>query len=248
VVALDLFLYQNLTFTDPPNQLAVSVSNNGSFVPNNGSFDDTGVIDPMRGQNLIMGSGQHNQHNRPVWGGQGPEGPVYGHNEQSLIMGRLGPKSVSNSHSLGNTGVMQMNTNSSRGNTDALPNRYTGGITEGKNGIKGNISLVGQRQGNNGQGPMMGHMGGHQGVPIGVPMGGPMDPNMMMEQMNMMAKMSGFNSVEEMMAYQQDMVSNMRNGGMEHPTGSSTYQQKYQHPTEGGRFGRSVTQLQTICT
>ena len=48
-----------------------------------------------------------------------------------------------------------------------------------------------------------------------IPGAGAMDPSMMyMEQMNIMARMSGFGSAEEMMFFQQSMMANMMGGGM----------------------------------
>lgn len=51
-----------------------------------------------------------------------------------------------------------------------------------------------------------------QPMPIGFP--ATMDPSAMyMEQMNMMARMSGFGNVEDMMHFQQNMMANMMGGG-----------------------------------
>lgn len=88
-----------------------------------------------------------------------------------------------------------------------------------------------------------------QPMPIGFP--GAMDPSMMyMEQMNIMARMSGFGSVEEMMFFQQNMMANMMGGPgmpmampMPSPFGGRPmpqYEQRQQGPMHHAQFGRLV--------
>ena len=86
-------------------------------------------------------------------------------------------------------------------------------------------------------------------MPTGFP--GAMDPSMMyMEQMNIMARMSGFGSVEEMMFFQQNMMANMMGGPgmpmampMPSPFGGRPmpqYEQRQQGPMHHAQFGRLV--------
>jgi hypothetical protein len=100
-------------------------------------------------------------------------------------------------------------------------------------------------------------------------MGNSTDPSLVyLEQMNKMARMSGFGSVEEMMTFQQNMIANMMaQGGMpnvdqnqmmnqqqqyqqmyrqqqyQNPGQENQQQQQYSHQQGGGRSqGRSVPQ------
>lgn len=104
-------------------------------------------------------------------------------------------------------------------------------------GFEPGVMMQGRNEpyhGHNEPSPLHGHDGGQINS-----MGSSTDPSLMyLEQMNKMARMSGFGSVEEMMTFQQNMIANMMaQGGMPNLDqnqiiNKQQQQQQYQHIQE----------------